>query len=594
MTLGINYINKQISAYTSNCLSNEYALLVSGEWGVGKTYILKRFQKEFNQNPKNKFYYISLNGVSSTQEIDDLIFSEIYPILGNDSFKFGKQILEKTLKATLKIDLNFQNINSGELEVTLPQIKLPKSLMGIKNTVFCFDDIERANLNIKELLGYLNYFIEHEHTKVILVADEKRLIVDEVYNDIKEKIIGTTLHIEKNMEEVFENLVRKFETDDKEMFYSNRFDIYIIMELLKYGNFRALKQSMINFCIFKESINQIYKSNVELIKSLMLIYIYLSLSVKKNYIKVDDLIYLEGNINVNPSLSKEEKEKLNIYKQKFDRTYQEKVLTWDLWFKIIKNSGSYENSLNGYLETMFTVTEEKDWVKLKKYRLYSESYVVSLAEKLKYRILNDEIDNVNEINQIVSMFIVLNNERIVNFHLKTLMSVSLDSISRKIRNVDVENCNRHEVISSLENYFLIDEPYYDSDSPVFVDYYEKFKKVVEFAGRICISKIFIYILKDLCENPKYFYFNFLDLKIFGAYAITFVPPIYFFQKFNECNIRDKVSIMRKIVKLNLGFNSNNCQKEVDWKNEFINFLNIYQPVDRIDEINKNFLLNLIN
>jgi GTPase SAR1 family protein len=51
-----------------------FAVLVSGPWGVGKTYLLKAFLKEeFGEETAN-YVYVSLYGLSSIEEIDDALF----------------------------------------------------------------------------------------------------------------------------------------------------------------------------------------------------------------------------------------------------------------------------------------------------------------------------------------------------------------------------------------------------------------------------------------------------------------------------------------------------------------------------------------
>lgn len=46
----------------------------------------------------------------------------------------------------------------------LPKIHL-RWLIDTKQAVLCFDDLERTRLPIKEALGYINAFVEHERAK---------------------------------------------------------------------------------------------------------------------------------------------------------------------------------------------------------------------------------------------------------------------------------------------------------------------------------------------------------------------------------------------------------------------------------------------
>ena len=41
--------------------------------------------------------------------------------------------------------------------------------------VLCFDDLERANVDVIDILGYINNFVEHDHIKTIIICNEKEL-----------------------------------------------------------------------------------------------------------------------------------------------------------------------------------------------------------------------------------------------------------------------------------------------------------------------------------------------------------------------------------------------------------------------------------
>lgn len=50
-----------------------YAVLLDGAWGIGKTVLLKAFLYRLD-DPDFRFVYVNLNGLASTDEIDDAIF----------------------------------------------------------------------------------------------------------------------------------------------------------------------------------------------------------------------------------------------------------------------------------------------------------------------------------------------------------------------------------------------------------------------------------------------------------------------------------------------------------------------------------------
>jgi len=70
-------------------IETNYALIIDGEYGIGKTYFykelaspeLKKIALPTNETKKYRPIYISLFGLKSIDEISRLIFLELYPIL---------------------------------------------------------------------------------------------------------------------------------------------------------------------------------------------------------------------------------------------------------------------------------------------------------------------------------------------------------------------------------------------------------------------------------------------------------------------------------------------------------------------------------
>lgn len=47
------------------------------------------------------------------------------------------------------------------------------------NLVFIFDDLERSDIPLKEFLGWINQVVEVEKMKVILIANEEKLLIEQ-------------------------------------------------------------------------------------------------------------------------------------------------------------------------------------------------------------------------------------------------------------------------------------------------------------------------------------------------------------------------------------------------------------------------------
>ncbi|MCM1159280.1 MAG: KAP family NTPase [Clostridium sp.] len=184
--------------------SYQYAILIDGEWGCGKTYFVKHILldkiKEFEQNSsKRTAKYISLYGCKTIQDIQEAmvwVFAEeaknflaqrttkhINPIIKNIP-KYIKQKTPKNIEPAIENILSTsKRVLNKVREKFLPDVNVfefTSDWFLMKDFIFIFDDLERCDCPINELFGFINGLVEHENTKVILIANEKEISMKEL------------------------------------------------------------------------------------------------------------------------------------------------------------------------------------------------------------------------------------------------------------------------------------------------------------------------------------------------------------------------------------------------------------------------------
>lgn len=172
--------NAEVAAYIKDYLNNEnfaqFAVLLTGKWGSGKTHFIFDLKKQYDAlSPHEKlkeskefnWIYVSLNGIDTVEEIEKRIFTTAHTWLNNTAVKLGKSFLGSIVASP---QIYGVGINTKKFAKDLKEL-LPK----VKNAAFIFDDIERCRLPLPNLFGYINNFIEHDRLKVILVTDEDKL-----------------------------------------------------------------------------------------------------------------------------------------------------------------------------------------------------------------------------------------------------------------------------------------------------------------------------------------------------------------------------------------------------------------------------------
>lgn len=149
------------------------ALMLTGEWGCGKTYLLDNILKE-KLISTHIILRISLFGISAIEAIDESVrnaWLDAYLEERNWSKK-SKTLLkykEKFSRLPLPDDLkNIVAFNPAKL------LNVEKELHG-KKVVLVFDDLERSKLDTIDVLGCINDYSENQKFHTIVVANEDKI-----------------------------------------------------------------------------------------------------------------------------------------------------------------------------------------------------------------------------------------------------------------------------------------------------------------------------------------------------------------------------------------------------------------------------------
>ncbi len=161
-----------LSYYYELPYSPEYAILLDGSWGAGKTW----FVKNSLESTDKKYLYVSLYGITSFEEIENSFFEQLHPVLSSKGMKITSKIFKGVLKTTIKVDLDYDDKPDASVNSTIPDIKLPEYLTNTDNFILVFDDLERCSMNVSDVMGYINHFVEHQGYKVIVLANENEII----------------------------------------------------------------------------------------------------------------------------------------------------------------------------------------------------------------------------------------------------------------------------------------------------------------------------------------------------------------------------------------------------------------------------------
>lgn len=182
-------INKDLYDYLNNY--DKKCFVITGDWGVGKTYTVDNFFDRYFKYEKRDVYRISCFGMENRKEVLEEL----------------KNVFEKQDKSLRKYTINILNkipIIGGLLEDALKSDYEFKDLK--ERSIFIFDDLERINIP-----KYKNrYTREWYSVRNIRENPRERTPLNEIYKEFKE-VEGAFGEIDNSLEKIKEEInIEKF------------------------------------------------------------------------------------------------------------------------------------------------------------------------------------------------------------------------------------------------------------------------------------------------------------------------------------------------------------------------------------------------
>ena len=186
------------------------AMLLLGEWGCGKTYLI---EKDLAGALKDTHIIIkvSLFGMNNQKALQDSVrqkwFEACLPILGTlNKAKENAKGFWTALNGMIRV-INPIAGSAGDIMTSVNALDLLPVKNEIedikthakKRVVLVYDDFERANMNPFELLGVINDYCENSNFNTIISANEeffkKQMEMDDAtYHMLREKTVSQSIY----------------------------------------------------------------------------------------------------------------------------------------------------------------------------------------------------------------------------------------------------------------------------------------------------------------------------------------------------------------------------------------------------------------
>ena len=429
----------------------QYAVLIQGKWGCGKTfYINQLIEKWKNKNnetvPPNciklRPVYISLYGASSISQVSYLIRKELRPFLYSKGMKVAEKIFCGMIKTATQGNFDFNGDGNTrdfsaifDTESIIEILSKPNDYVK-GDKILIFDDLERCKIPIDEIFGYINNLVEHSKCKIIIIGDEDKIkkqsennTLPSKYAEFKEKLIGQTFSIRQDLGTIIETFINDSHNhhlqDNKELIS----DLFIAS---KTENLRIIKQcfsdfnrliSFIDATKYNKSLYEIFIQNV----IAYFIITYCEYKNGNNYIK-----HFQNHI----SYFTDESVKKNVsnIKHSYNSIKIEDIISF------IDNG--YISDLTATLNKsdMLNIPHSQDWEQLWYYGKLDNNTFLEKLKSVKKLFYKGEIKYVSIVLHITGMFIHFNRIKLAHCNESFLKQKALNHIDKIFKKRNDNGC----------------------------------------------------------------------------------------------------------------------------------------------------------
>ena len=568
--------------------------MVSGD--LGKTHfwnnkIRKKIESMQLNGKRYTNIYMSLYGISNLEEISKKIFIETTQLMDKNLRRFMDANGQDTIPEYAKtgIDMaNFFGVTQNGDKVDYGEF------FSTDDKVLCFDDLERANVDVIDILGYINNFVEHDHIKTIIICNEKELstklkssnlemktfiatylldkqdelnnidkplvekIQDKIehvfdkandYERIKEKLIGETFEYAPKFDYIINGILMRYENNPDLIRFLRENTGLIISTFNKSGtrNLRILKHALNDFKKIYEMVNKSYPNTNHRVMQTMLIFtIAISFEIKAGKITKDKFVNIKDNEEYKSILvsSRILMDNRQFYIKEFDNNYYYNFKSEYRFFKFIEyyiRTRIFDMKL--FKDNMETIRNTVDTENLPGYkRLLTEEYW-KISDDQFGNVISEIMEDIKEGKltlidtvKIFAYFSYFSRKGLIDYDLKTLKSVFFNGMN--IASLNSKYCdNVNEELGKI----AIEEVAEDME-----DILKHFNMLNDqLHDKMCKEKA-EEVMKCIPMKMEQFYEKF-DKECMEVPIFKYYDPFQLFQRISCASNEDIVLIKEKLI-----------------------------------------------
>ncbi|EOW9210609.1 TPA: hypothetical protein PX804_003364 [Vibrio cholerae] len=410
----------------------EYAVMIKGAWGSGKSWFVQKALERLKQN-SGKYLYVSLYGMVCFEDIENSFFEQMHPVLSSKGMKLTAKIAKGLLKATIKLDLDGDGKSETTAKIPAEELNFPDYLKDTDSFVLVFDDLERCSMNIGDVLGYINQFVEHQGYKVLIIANEDEILdksdENKCYSRAKEKLIGKTFELVPNTSSALGTFIESTSSESLQAFYQdNLSNIISVYSSSECKNLRHLKQALWDFERFYSALPSSTFDKVDLKSELLNIFLCFSFETRSaNYSiqtisRVKDSIY-EGMFNKDES---KPKSLYTVLSSKYPMiNFSDSLIEESVWVDLFDKGIIDERKIKESIECnkYYQDANTESWVKLWHYHDLSDAEFERLFEVVNQEVTAYKYKEHQVVKHLAGLFIRLSDIELIPMNKTTILNL---------------------------------------------------------------------------------------------------------------------------------------------------------------------------
>ena len=574
----------------------DYAIMINGEWGSGKTYfwnhkIRNKIESMTVNGKKLTTIYMSLYGISNLEEISKKIFIETTQLMDKNLKRYmnsnGQTVIPEYAKTGLDM-ANFFGVTQNGDKIDY------ENFFSTDDKVLCFDDLERANVDVIDILGYINNFVEHDHIKTIIICNEKELatklkssnlemktfiatylldkedkllttdkpMVEKIedtienvfdkandYERIKEKLIGETFEYAPEFTYIINGLLIRYENNRDLIRFLRENTNLIVSTFIKSGtrNLRILKHALNDFKKIFDMVNKSYpNTNNRILQTMLIFTIAVSFEIKAGKVTKDKFVNINDNEEYKSLVvsSRVFMDNRQFYIKEFDNNYYYNFKTEYRFFKFIEiyiRTRIFD--MKTFKKDMEDIINTVDTDKLPGYkRLLTEEYW-KISDDQFPKVISEVLESVKkgeiqliDLIKIYTYFVYFIKKGLVDYDIQTINSVFLNGMN--VSSITSEYCpDAEEQIKQLS---------IDENVPEMQEILSRFRdlnnQLKDKMYRVKADTIF----KNIPMKMEKFY-DMFDKECMDIPIFKYSDPYQIFQRISCASNEDIVTIKEKLV-----------------------------------------------